>query len=272
MKTTTEKKIYFAGGVLFILLVAAALLIDKGGNPNRVRSLDEIVRSGKLRVVSENSNTGFYAEKDNIYGFQYEILKIFADTLGVELEIFMKNDLKRCINELNNGKYDIIAKFVPITTEWNDIVSFSKPLLISRQMLVQHIPKGEKCGTINSQAQLANDTIFIPAHSPHKMRLEHLSDEIADTIHIIELDNQNSEKLVALVSEGKIGNTICHEQLSRKFTRQYSNLDASVPVSLSQPYGWIVNKESEELLEKLNHFLSGFIQSGAYWDLYRKYY
>ena len=272
MKTTTKKIIYLAGGMLLIILVVVVLLVKYNTDSDKFRNLEEIIHSGKLHVVSENSSIGFNIEKDSISGFQYEILKIFANSLGIELEISIKNDLNNCINDLNKGKYDIIAKFVPITTEWNDIVLFSEPLLISRQMLVQRISEGEETGTIEHQYQLANDSIFIPLHSPHKMRLQHLSDEIADTIYIVELKNQNSETLAALVSEGKIRNTICHEQLSRKFIRQYSNLDASVPVSLSQPYGWIVNKESEDLLKELNDFLSSFIESREYWNLYRKYY
>ena len=270
MKAIGNKKIYFVGGGLFVMLIAIASFIN--GNRGKIHDLEKIVQLGKLRVVSENSSTGFYVEGDSIYGFQYEILKIFADTLGVELDISMKDDLKDCISKLNKGQYDIIAKFVPISTEWNEFVSFSEPLLVSRQMLVQRIPKEEKTALITQQYQLANDTVFIPRHSPHKMRLEHLSDEIADTIYIVELENLNPEKLAALVSEGKIRNTICHEQLSRKFMRQYSNLDASVPVSLPQSYGWMVNNESEELLEKLNEFLSAFIGSREYWNLYKKYY
>ena len=271
MKTTTKKAIYLVGGVL-TMFVIVVLLVKNGIDSDKFRDFEKIIHSGELRVVSENSSIGFNLEKDSISGFQYEILKIFADSLGLELDISIKNDLNNCIDDLNKGKYDIIAKFVPITTEWNDAVLFSEPLLISRQMLVQRITEGKKTGAVEHQYQLADDSIFIPLHSPHKMRLQHLSDEIADTIYIVELENQNSETLAALVSEGKIQNTICHEQLSRKFTRQYSNLDASIPVSLSQPYGWIVNEESEELLKELNHFLSGFIGSLEYWNLYRKYY
>lgn len=272
MKASTEKTVYIAGGVFFLMLLGVALLTKKPVAAESYRSLNQVVSSGKLRVVSENSSNGISVEDGNTSGFQYEILKAFADTLGVELDISLNNDLKACIVELNKGKYDIIAKFIPVTTEWLDTISFSKPLLTSRQMLVQQIHEGKKQGDIEYQYQLANDSIVISLHSPHKMRLKNLSDEIADTIYIVELENMNPEQLVALVSEGKIQNTICYEQLSRKLIRKYPNIDASLPVSQSQSYSWIVNKQSAELLERLNEFLSGFIESGAYWDLYGKYY
>lgn len=266
-----EKKTYVIGGVLLIILVSLAILINRPKSES-FRNFDEIIHNGKLRVVSENSITGILINNDSISGFQYEILKTFADSLGVELEILIINDFEKCITELNQGKFDIIARFIPTTTEWVDTILFSKPLVTSRQMLVQKIPEGKKDGKIHTQYQLANDSIYISSNSPHKKRLEHLSNEIADTIHIIELNDLTSEQLVALVAEGKIRNTICHEQLSRKLIKTYSNIDISVPISMSQPYSWIVHKNSTELLEKLNEFLSEFIGSNDYWNLYRKYY
>lgn len=272
MKTTTEKYIFIAGGVLFAVLIAVALLVKQPDNSSVFRDLDKIIRYGKLRVVSENSNIGINRDEDGISGFQYEILKIFADSLGVELEIAMENDLKRCIDELNAGQHDIIAKYTPTTVEWQDTVSFTKPLLYSRQMLVQPIDPDTGRGRISHPYELAGDSVCIPQNSPHRMRLRHLSDEIADTIYIIEVENTTPEELATWVAEGKIRHTICHEQLTRKLRREYKNIDTSVPVSLIQPYSWMVSKRSETLLEKLDHFLCHFIGSNAYWNLYRKYY
>jgi len=271
MKKTSFKLVIFAV-IFFAVLLGIAILIRNFERNNGFRSLDEIISAGKLRVVSENSNSGIKIENGTVSGFQYEILKIFADELGVELQIYTSNDLKESISQLHRGKFDIIAKYVPITTEWKDTVLFSTPLFTSCQMLVQRVSENGKNQLITQQYQLADDTIFIPLNSPHKMRLRHLSSEIAETIYITEMKNQTIEQLIALVGEGKIRHTICHEQLARKITREYSNLDASLPVSFSQPYAWIVNKKSDELLEKLNEFLSDFIGSADYWRLYRKYY
>lgn len=258
--------------VFFAMLLGAVILIGNIEKNDGFRSFNEIISAGKLRIVSENSNSGITMENGAISGFQYEILKIFADELGVELQIYTNNDLKESVNQLHRGKFDIIAKLVPITTEWKDTVLFSIPLFTSRQMLVQRVSDCEENELITRQYQLAGETIFVPLNSPHKMRLKHLSHEISDTIHVVEMKNQTTEQLIALIADGKIKHTICHEQLARKITRQNSNLDASLPISFSQPYAWMVSKKSDELLEKLNEFLSDFIGSTKFWTLYRKYY
>ena len=270
MKTKT--KIYIALGIFFAILLGVFIFTVKTEKKAGFRTLGEIISAGKLRVVFDNSSIGFLTENDSTSGFQYEMLKIFADSLGVELAISTNNDLHQAIDRLKRGEVDIIAKLSPITTEWIDAVSFTEPLLVSRQMLVQRISENNERQIITAQHELANDTIFIPRNSPHRMRLVHLSDEIAAKIHIVEIENKNTEQLIALVAEGKIRHTIAHEQLARKIKRQQRNLDTSLPVSFSQTYGWIVNKKSNELLEKLNDFLAGFIGTNEYWRLYRKYY
>ena len=268
----TKSKIYIALGIFVVILLGVIMLVKEAEKKAGFRTLDEIVSTGKLRVISDNSSLGFVVKNDKISGFQYEILKIFADSLGVELKISTSNDLHECIAKLRRGKLDIVAKLVPITTEWIDVVSFTNPILVSRQMLVQRLPENAESKFIRNQRELANDTIFVTRNSPYRMRLKHLSCEIAAEIHVVEIENKNAEQLVKLVSEGKIRHTIVHEQLARKITQKYHNLDASLPIGFPQTYAWIVNKKSDELLEKLNDFFANFIGSTEYWNLYRKYY
>ena len=118
----------------------------------------------------------------------------------------------------------------------------------------------------------AGDTVYIPQGSPHRMCLQHLSDEIVDTIYIIGIAYTNPEKLAEGVAAGRVKHTIVHEQLARKLVREHRNLDASLPVSLEQPGCWAVNKQSADLLAELNNFLDRFVGSLEYWRLYREYY
>ncbi len=272
-KLSINIKIYIVAIICFIVLITIALFIRKPiVKQDKVRNWEDILSTGSLNVVSESSNIGINKEGENISGFQYEILKKFADKTGLELNIFLNNNLQECIDGLNADHYDLIAKLIPTITDYTDSLLFTVPLLVSRQMLIQQINEEENQPCITKQYQLAGDSVFIPLGSPHKMRLMHLADEIADTIYIIEMEDKTPQQLIALVADGKIRNTICHEQLSRKAVKLYSNIDASLPVSFDQPYAWMVNKNSKELLEELNTFLSGFIGSNEYWSIYRKYY
>lgn len=262
------KIIIFSSLILGIALVVASVIASA-----KIHDLSDVIDSGRLTVVTDSSSMGFAVDKDSVYGFQYEIVKAFADSLGVELEISEQNDAKKAIEGLKEGEYDIVANLVPMTTELKNGVIFSKTIMSSRQVLVQRMPADSlQKGIVKKQYELANDTIYVPYNSVYKMRLENLADEIADSIHILEIKNVSTETMVRMVSQGRIKNTICSAQLAEKLKRQYPNIDISLPLGFTQEHGWVLNSKSAALADKLNEFLSDFVGSSAYWELYRKYY
>lgn len=235
--------------------------------------LKGIVEAGRLTVVTEGSSSGLLVNGDTVSGFQYEIIKAFADSLGVELVVTEQNDMKKCVEGLKNGDYDLIANFIPTTTQWKNELLYSDPIFTSHQVLVQHmISDSSAVNVLAKQTQLANDTIYIPLNSPNKILIEHLSNDIAAPIHIIEMKNMNAERLIRLVAEGKIKNTICEVQLAERFKNQYGNIDVKMPIGFAQQQVWAVPTKSVKLLEKLNAFLYDFVGSSDYWKIYSKYY
>jgi membrane-bound lytic murein transglycosylase MltF len=240
---------------------------------NKIHDLSSIIEFGRLTVLTDSSSIGFSVKGDSVSGFQYEIVKAFADSLGVELVISEQNDFKNGLEGLINGDYDIIASFIPITTEFKNEASFTTPLGTSRQVLVQRIKNDSiQKNHVKNHFELANDTVYIPANSPFKMRLQHLSNEIASPIHILEIRNESTEQMVHQVAIGKIKSTICDELFAQKLKQKYPNIDISLPIGFAQQHAWVVNPQSVQLLEKLNDFLDDFIGSSAYWKIYRKYY
>lgn len=257
--------------IAFIVLLVSLLSVHH--SKNKIHDLPGIIKSGRLSVLTDSSSLGFSVKGDTVSGFQYEIIKAFADTLGVELVISEKNDLHACMEGISNGDYDVIANLVPVTTEWSKNASFTIPFFTSREVLVQRI-QGESANLhyIKKQNELANDTIYIPVNSPFKMRLKHLSNEIAEPIHILEMKNKSSEQMVRLVACGKIKYTICNEQFAQKLKLKFPNIDVTLPIGFAQQQAWVVHPNSPLLLEKLNEFLDDFIGSSAYWNIYRKYF
>jgi membrane-bound lytic murein transglycosylase F len=273
-KINMNRKLQIQIGIgLAAMMIILAIFLLIRHKRNHIHDLPSIMESGRLTVLTDSSSLGFSKKGDNIYGFQYEIIKAFADSLGLELVITEESDTKACMAGLKSEDYDILASFIPVTAEWKNEVLFTNSLFTSRQVLVQRIINDTtQTKVIKNQFQLANDTIYLPVNSPYKMRIEHLAREIADTIHIIEMKNLSSEQLVHLVAMGKIKYAICNEQFSQPLKFKYPNLDFSVPIGFEQKHSWVVHKESTQLLDKLNEFLDDFIGSSDYWTIYRKYY
>jgi membrane-bound lytic murein transglycosylase F len=266
------KKIQIGIGLAMLVILFGVIVFVHQGK-TKARDLPKILESGRLTVVTDSSSIGFSIKGDSVFGLQYEIVKAFADTMGLELVITEKHDTKACMDGLINGDYDIVASFIPVTTEWKSDALFTKPFFTSRQVLVQQINVDSTHQLkIKKLSDLANETIYIPENSPFGMRIKHLSDEIATPINILEMKDVSPERMVHLVALGKIKYTICDEQFAQKLKMRYPNLDMLIPIGFEQHQAWAVPVKSVKLLNELNDFLTDFVGSAAYWKIYRKYF
>lgn len=271
---SSRKKIGL-GVILFVvfLLIFFVFTGKKSEKLPVFRNFKNIESSGRLKIITDKSALGFRNEGNKLTGFNYELAKAFADSMGLELEMIVNNDFDSCVTELSEGNCDILAMNIPTTTVLKKKLVFSVPIYSSRLMLVQQSYADSVIHpTIFEQRYLEKDSICIPVNSPQRFRLENLSDEIAKPIKIIELRGQTSEDLVRMVAEGKIKYTVCDELQARKLQKKYPNIDIDMAVGFNQPLAWAVSPKSKELLEKLNDFLNDFLISTDYWDIYRRYF
>ena len=258
---------------LIALICIGVIVTHKVYTPTVKREFSEIRESGRLRVVTDKSSLGFKLYDDKIEGFNYELAKAFANSMGLELEIIPENNLDSALNGIKENKYDLLAMNIPNTAETKKELALTIPILSGRQVLVQQeIIDTTNLKAIRSHYLLTNDSICIPVRSPFRQRLENLSDELADTIRIVEMPDKSTEDLVQLVSAGKIKYTICDELQAKSLKRTFTNIDVSVPVGFTQQFSWGVNPEAGQLRDSLNVFLHDFLMSNDYWKIYRKYY
>ena len=85
--------------ILVVLMIGTLVFFVRKSKPQK-RDLAQILDSGRISVVTDSSSMGFSLKKDSVYGFQFEIIKMFTDSLGVELQISEQNDLQKSIDGL----------------------------------------------------------------------------------------------------------------------------------------------------------------------------
>ena len=78
--------------------------------------LAQIQNRGKLIAITSYNSTNYFIHQGEPLGYQYELLHSLADKLGVNLDIIVENDVNKSVEMLNNGKADIIARDIAITT------------------------------------------------------------------------------------------------------------------------------------------------------------
>lgn len=242
--------------------------------------LAKIKERGKIVALTDYNSTSYFLYRGEPLGYQYEKLKLFADNLGVKLEVRISNDLNRSFNMLENGDVDLIAMGLTITQKRSERVDFTNPHSQTRQVLVQRKPENwRKMKTwdeveenmIRNALDLADKVVHVQSGTNFVGRLENLSNEIGDTIYVVEMDNE-VEELISKVAKGEIDYTIADEHVALVNEKYYSNLDVETPVSFPQYVAWAVKKGSDSLRMEVNSWLSAYKRSPASAYIYNKYF
>lgn len=275
------KRIYF-----FLLIVSALLFsCDSGSLPVNEnvpvdRDLDEIRERGKLIALTDYNSISYFIYRGEPMGFQFELLREFADYLQIELELVTENDLSQSFNMLNDGTIDLLALNLTINNERRQKVKFTNPIMQTRQVLVQKRPDNWREMTrdqiddllVRSLLDLADKTVYVQSESSYAQRMKNVQSEIGDTIHIVEVPME-VEELITLVASGEINYTVSDENIAMVNRTYYPNIDLETPVSFEQNLAWAVRLNgSEKLLEELNNWIEGFKKTRRYANLYAKYF
>lgn len=270
------KKLILALSIAFSVLAGCT---NKGQTENKVapqntktNDLKRIIGEKKLNVAVDYSSTSYFVYKGQPMGFQYELLKALAKDLGVELDIHITNNLSEAFNGINTSELDLIAKNLTVTRKRNKIVDFTEPLALTRQVLVQRSSGDDEDYKVNSTLDLAGKTIYVQQNSAYVQRLKNLSEEIGESITIVEDSVYGVEQLIALVASGEIDYTVCDENVADVNKRYYPWIDVSVPVSFEQKVSWAVRENSPEWKNYLDNWITEYQKTSEYHYIYDKYF
>lgn len=245
------------------------------------RDLDDIRASGKLTALTLNNSTSYFVYRGQAMGYEYELLSLFANDIGVDLEIKVVPDTRTMFDLLNEGKGDVIACNLAITSERRKMAKFSNPYNLTKQVLVQRLPEGHEN---MSQAELnqhlvmgplglAGKRIHVSKDSPYLRRLRNLRDETGSSFEVVAVSTEvGTEKLIKQVADGIIEFTVSDDNIARINTTYYDNLDISVQLSFPQQIAWATRKNAPELLGAINEWFDANRHTSNYAYIYNKYF
>ncbi len=233
--------------------------------------LQHLQEKGTLVAVTNCEIINYNTDAKAPAGFEYELLSNFCKANGLELEMVVNENLDSCFSLLDSCKVDIVAVCVGSNKDMKRHYLLTDPILMQKSVLVQRLPKDwKKMSTANevenqllrSPVDLAGKTIHLPSGSHEVKLLNHLSDQIGDTIYVVECDTMNSVDLVQAVSEGLIDYTVVEEYVARMASIGLGGLDTKLVVSVEQPLGWALSNHDGDssLLLAINGWIDNFEQ------------
>ena len=285
LKRTTHRSLPILLPILFVGLFSCVMENNKETEsferPDVIVDLPEILQKGKLTVLFENSTTSYFEYREKKMGFEYEMLKLFSEELGVDLEVVVAKNLDSITQQLNSGEIDVVACNYTITGERNREVNFSEPFMKTHQVLVQRIPenwskmskKEKEKALILSPEELAQKQVHVWKNSSYYKRLLHLQEEIGDTIFIQPEDGSiGGEELIEMVSEGLIDYTIIEENVAQVNKQFFDNINTDLRLSVDQRMAFAMRKSSHLLKAKMDEWLVNFKETSTYKYIFRKYF
>jgi membrane-bound lytic murein transglycosylase MltF len=265
-----KKRLY-----LYLLLLAAAataMLLLKLSHA-RPRDYDEIMASGQLNVVTDYNSIGLYASGDTLLGFQREMILALEKEWGIRVNLFLENSLDENLEGLLSMRYDLIARNIPVNAQLRNAIAFTTPITRNKQVLVQRKPEyNNAVKPIRQHLFLAGETIRVASDSPAILRLNNLSREIGDTIHIEQDPLYAAEQLVMMVASGDVDFTVCDEKTALRLAKAMPEIDIATDLSFTQLESWAVRKNAPALLSRLDDWLARFKATGEFRKIYEKYY
>ena len=215
--------------ISLILLISLLLMLFKVVpqllTPNL---LNQVIESGELVVVTRNGSTTYYEGPNGYTGFEYELAKKFADSLGVRLKIITSDNLHDIFNILNTGQAHFAAAGLTITEARKQHVRFAASYMEVTEQLIYN----RRSYRPRSVADLDNGILEVIDGSSHVESLEKLKFEYPELSWSTQSDME-SEQLLYLIENQLIDYTVADSnelQLNQRFL-----LDIRVAFNISEP-------------------------------------
>lgn len=207
------------------------LLLVLGTCSPRLTTWEQIERSKTLRLVIYSGPTTYYTAAYGPTGFDYDLARQLADSLGLALEVIEVGSPAEVIAKLQAGAGDI-GGGLAITASDSQQVKFSPPLydiaaqLVYRQGTTPPKSLDDLKGTLEVMPDSSQAQLLERAANKH------------DNLDWVENEYADSEDLLYRVANGEIDYTIAYSHLVKIVSRYQPQLRVAFDVAKQQQMAW----------------------------------
>jgi len=248
---------------LFIFL---AILLGTCSKPPTL--LDEIKQQGELRVVTQFSPTTTYEGADGLEGPEYDLVKGFADFIGVELKHYTVDRFTDLIPEVQSGRAHVAASGITVTPERMKYVDFGPVYQNVTQQLVY------KRGTYKPRklADIQGRQLVVAAGTSYIDTMQVLQNENPDFVWI-EDPSSETEDLLIQVGDGEIDFTVADSTIVRIFQNFSPGIHVAMPLGEKDNLAWAFQKRSDSsLLDEAAQYFNYIKTNGELDRIIDRYY
>lgn len=229
--------------------------------------LDEIQKRGFIRAIVDNSSTSYYVYRGRRLGYEFELLKSLASSLGVRLRLIIKSDIEEAFYLLNTGKADIIAMNLVVTEPRRQLANFTTPIGNMGTVLVQQ----KQENPVRQLEDLDEKVIHIQRGAIFKSQLCSIQQALDININILE-EKGDGDTFVDRVARNEIPYTVVDKVVGLVNSTYYNNIDVNLEISPKADVAWAIRKNAPLLEDAANAWIEDKSNSGYVRTLYAKYF
>jgi membrane-bound lytic murein transglycosylase F len=243
------------------------------GRPDHPRTLEEIVKSGYIRVLTRNNDTSFFIYRGHRMGFDYEVGKKLAQSLGIRVDMIITQSWQDMVPALLKGEGDAIAAEVTVTEERRKQVLFAAPWGHTREVIVWK----DGTGPLESAENLAGKEVHVRKSSTYAASLQQLNEKLRAagkpkvTIKPVP-DDWETDTVLQAVSAGEIVYTIADDLLANVHTAYLPNLVVGPPITGDRELAWAVRPGDVKLKKAIDDVFRDLRRKPDFNVLRKKYF
>jgi len=235
---------------------------SSGGN-----ELERVKKEGKLVVLTRNSATTYYEGPYGYTGLEYDLVKGFADELGVKLEMEVANNVSDVLEGVIDRDVDFAAAGLTVTRSRKRWVNFTPAYQQITQQMVYRIGSHHP-----RNLQEVKGTLQVTAKSSHEEQLRKVRG-IYPELKWQANDDVESEELLIMVSDGELDHTIADSNEIAINQRYYPELRVAFDLSEPEPLAWAFpHIKDDSLYQAASDYILRMKKSGKLAQLIERYY
>ncbi len=262
---------YGALALVAVLLIAGiAVKFKHHFDPSYTgsRSLDAIKRSGELVVLTQNMPVTYYLDRDgNEAGPEYEIVKAYADHLGVTPRFIIKHSVEEMLEALATGNGDMASGGLSVTEERKKRFLYGPRYQEVHQQVVcrRGGPRPRKI------KDLYKVQLVVSAGTSYAERLTALKTEHPE-LNWSTVSGTDSEQILADIWKKKIECTVMDSTIVAVNQRYYPELKVKFNLGPKDKLAWLLPLGADDLREDSMAWFKSFKKTEQFASIQERYY
>jgi membrane-bound lytic murein transglycosylase MltF len=231
--------------------------------------LDEMVKRGSIRALVLMGPIGFFYDKGQPHGVNYEALQEFQKFVNQKLKTgtlkvvvtFIPVSPNQLEQALTEGLGDVIAYGITITPDREQRVAFSNPI---QKDVKQIVVTGSKFGAVSSLEDLGGKEIYVNPLTTYHQNLVKLNDSLKKAgkppIVIKSADtNLADDDLIQMTNAGLVPATVTTDNRAALWGKVFDGITPhpEFPLTTGGQLAWVVRKNNPQLKQILDEFVEG---------------